>query len=101
VDVVRIGLDRLRRAGLITWDGSAPATKGVTRRQALRKLATVGILIPAVMTIVTPTPAQAVSMIGGKSCNLANVGKCCSDKKGNRLCIQNKTGKFKCEGPPC
>ena len=101
VDVVRIGLERLKRAGLVKWDGRAPTAEGMTRRQALAKLATVGILIPAVMTIVSPTPAQAVSMIPGKSCNLANLGKCCTDKKGNQLCVQNKKGQFKCEGPLC
>ena len=98
LEVVQLGLDRLRRAGLVEWDGSAPAQEGMTRRQAVRKVATVGILLPAVMTIVTPTPAQAATLIAPTQCTLANVGMCCTN---GMTCVQVRGSFYQCRGPKC
>ncbi len=88
-EVVRVGLERLRRAHLIEWDGPpVEFPPGVDRRKALKKLATVGILLPAVLTVVTPLPAQAATQIGIWDCNLQNVGRCCTN---GRRCIQWRT----------
>jgi hypothetical protein len=98
LEVARLGLDRLRGAGLMEWGGSDPAQEGMTRRQAVRKVATVGILLPAVMTIVTPTPAQAATAIPTNQCNLANVGRCCTNSK---TCVQVRGSSYQCRGPKC
>lgn len=96
-EVVRLGLERLRKAGLLAWE-AAPERDPVSRRQMLQRVAVLGILLPTVMTLVSPFPAQAATYILNSACNLANVGKCC--KKG-KLCIKNKKKRYRCQGAPC
>ena len=97
-EVVRLGLQRLERASLLEWGGNIEIPEGVTRRQAIRRLALVGILVPTVMTVITPLPGQAATNIPLTACSLANAGKCCTN---NKLCIQTRRGDYKCQGPPC
>jgi hypothetical protein len=67
-DVVWIGLRRLGKAGLLAQE-SLPAIS-ITRRAVIRKLgAAAAIAIPAVMSIIVPTPAEAASCaMLGQSC---------------------------------
>jgi hypothetical protein len=97
-EVIRVGLKRLERAKLVRWDAQPSVPEGMSRRKALRQLATLGLAIPAVMTIVSPLAAQGATTIPIKDCNLANVGRCCVN---NKLCIQAKNGKFQCAVPGC
>lgn len=99
--VVRFGLERLRKAGLLEWSEPPRTGGGVSRREMLLKVAAVGLVIPAVVTLVSPTPAQATTYISKRACNLANVGKCCKKGKKGKLCIKNKKGKYRCTGAPC
>lgn len=96
-EVVGVGLERLHKAGLIEWE-APPGDARMTRRETLKKIAAVGILLPTVMTLVSPHPAQAATGLPTSSCNLQNVGICCSN---NKLCVQLKNGSFKCQGPSC
>lgn len=66
-EVVWLALDQLRRAHLLEEPTTRPADAvSCSRRELMRKLALVGglsVLLPAVMTIVVPTPAQAVTCV--------------------------------------
>lgn len=64
--VVELALEQLGRAGLL--EGVAPAARGISRRQAMRRLGIAGAaaaLLPLVQTIAAPTPAMAASPGGG------------------------------------
>ena len=98
VEVVNLGLHRLRRAGLVAWDEVPDLLEGLDRRQALKRLATLGLLLPTVLTLVSPSPAQAATVLPPNQCNLQSVGMCCTNHK---LCVQVRAGKFKCQGPSC
>ena len=77
-EVVQLALRRLDSAGLLV--NFAPPTSTIDRRQVLKKLALAGSLtfaLPAIHSIVAPTPAQAQTCInqGG----LPPGGGCVSD----------------------
>jgi len=97
-EIVRLGLERLRRARLLAWDGEGIGKKGMSRRQAIRKLAGVGIAVPSVLTV-----AAAQGPPGTKLTPAAcrkdpmSLGRCCTN---GRLCVQNGVER-KCVGPPC
>lgn len=95
---VEVGLERLRRAGLIEWDGARRAVEGIDRRRMLKQLAAIGVVLPTVLTLASPFPAQAATGLGPAQCDLAHVGACCTS---NRTCVQMKSGAFKCQGPVC
>ena len=98
VEVIQVGLERLARSGLVEWDGAAPVPSGPSRREVLRKLATVGLAIPAVMTILTPSAASAATGISPSEClTFQDVGGCCTNDK---YCIQWKGG-VACKGARC
>lgn len=98
VEVVNLGLDRLRRAGLVEWDDAPAKATGLSRRQVVKRLAAVGVLLPTVLTLVSPTPAQAATGLPQSSCDIQNVGVCCSNSK---ICVQDRRGNFRCAGPKC
>ena len=98
LEVVNLGLERLRRAGLLAWDEAPVPAQGPDRRQVLKRLATFGLLLPTVFTLVSPSPAQAATLIAVSQCDLQHVGMCCSN---NKLCVQVRNGQFKCQGPAC
>jgi hypothetical protein len=57
--LVELAVDELTRANLLE-----PATNGVTRRDAVRRLSLAGaaaVALPVVLSIVAPTPAMAAS----------------------------------------
>lgn len=59
-----------------------------TRRQAIRRMARVGVALPAVVTMALPSPLQAATQIAGIDCwrnPEENRGKCCTN---GRECIQ-------------
>lgn len=67
---------------------SASESEGETRRQALRRMARVGVTLPAVMTMALPSPLQAATQIPAAECwrdPRPNAGKCCTN---GRECIQ-------------
>jgi hypothetical protein len=97
-EVISLGLERLQRARLVEWDTAPALPDGISRRQAIRRLAAVGLAVPAVMTIVSPLAAQGGTTIAIGDCALATVGRCCVN---NKLCIQNKRGQFACSEPGC
>ncbi len=87
-EIVELALDRLHRARLLETAPAREMPRGQTRRQAIRRMAKVGIALPLVMTIVTPLPAQAATQISAWDCwsdPAGNRGKCCSN---GRKCIQ-------------
>ena len=75
-EVVQLGMERLQRARLVEWEGADTPETGISRKDAIRRLALVGLVLPAVMTIVTPFPAQAARSSrensGFPACLLAN-----------------------------
>jgi hypothetical protein len=84
---VRVALRRLRRAGLLAggesrgdsdpaWGRDSWAARGIERRRALRRVA--GLTGLAVLTLVTPAPAQvaATCIVNGDSCTSSS--QCCS-----------------------
>jgi len=105
--LVHLGLERLQRARLLKEGEFAPIPgrpeDSRTRREAIRRLALLGLAIPTVMTVVTPTPAQAATLVTNQGCRRdgpANVGKCCTN---HRTCIlaEPKLNQYRCQGPRC
>jgi hypothetical protein len=61
-EAVRLALDELRRAHLLTDVVTGrPEAGGMTRRQTLQRLAAAAVVVPTVATIVAPRAAQAQS----------------------------------------
>ena len=59
--------------------------------------------LPSVMTVVTPMPAQAATLVTNRSCRddgPANVGNCCTN---GRICIlaDPVRNRYRCQGPIC
>ncbi len=97
-ELIRLGLERLARARLVEWDGTALSTPGLSRRQLLRQLATLGLAVPAVMTVVAPLAAQGGTGITPQECKTTeDIGNCCVNQK---LCIYWR-GKIRCLGARC
>lgn len=63
--VVRLALDQLEQAGLLepsAPEAAAAASVGMSRREVARRVGiAAAILLPAVATIVAPTPAEAAA----------------------------------------
>jgi len=60
-DCVWLGLDRLGKAGLLRQRVSRPPGEGrLSRRQLARRLG-IAVLLPAVTSLVAPTPAEAAA----------------------------------------
>jgi hypothetical protein len=63
-EVVALTIHQLREAGLIEADGtsSTPLAGGLSRREAARRVGiAAAILLPAVATVLAPTPAEAAA----------------------------------------
>ena len=78
--LVKTGLERLRRRHLLEGEPQAPMVD-LSRRSLLRKLAlaaaAAGVIAPLISTVVAPTPAYAVSCLtSGASCSSS--AQCCS-----------------------
>src|SRR5262245_34586234 len=90
-EAVRLALDQLSRARLLTEPRPLPtAAGGVTRRQTLQRLAAAVVVVPTVTTIVAPRAAQAQSgsppqqqcIPSGGSCNPSGGPPCCDPNDG-------------------
>ena len=102
-EFVGLGLERLARAKLLEWENPDRPLTGMTRRAAIRRLAVAGLALPAVVTIVSPLPAQTATAIPPNVCNgggAENSGKCCTN---GRLCILTNPARnrYQCRGVPC
>ncbi len=91
--VVWMALERLAKAHLLEERMRPPGGTGrYTRREVLRRLgltAGLGILLPAVQSIVAPEVVQAASGVTAAACFSnpnANAGKCCIDSNPRRIC---------------
>lgn len=100
-DVIRLGLERLERARLVEWEGSSPAPSGPSRREAIRRLATVGLAIPAVMTVVSPLYAQGTGITPQECKTLEDIGNCCVNQKRCIRVQQGKSVRIRCLGARC
>jgi hypothetical protein len=77
-EVVRLAIRQLGRRGLLEDGWREYAAPFVTRRELLTKYLPTALALPAVMSIVAPTEAQAVSCLaGGLSCT--SDAQCCSN----------------------
>ena len=77
-DVVRLALDQLAQAGLLSDPLPAPAVD-LSRRRVLKKMAVaagLSVALPVVWSILAPTPAYAASSCVA-SCAGATDGTCC------------------------
>jgi len=97
-EAVRLGLDRLRRARLLDWEGAGPEEEGVSRREAVRKLAGAGLALPSVLTIAAAQgpPGTKITPAACRK-DAINLGRCCTN---GRLCTQSGVDR-RCVGPPC
>ncbi|MGW8267583.1 MAG: hypothetical protein ACWGSQ_14550 [Longimicrobiales bacterium] len=97
-EIVRLGLERLRRARLLEWDGEGIGREGMSRRQAIRRLAGVGIALPSVLTVAAAQgpPGTHLTPAACRKDPMA-LGRCCTN---GRLCVQDGVER-KCVGPPC
>jgi hypothetical protein len=95
---VQVGLDRLRTARLLEWDGKAPLETGVSRREALREMARAGLVLPSVLTVAAAQgpPGTRITPAACRK-DAVNLGRCCTNK---RLCVQQGNRRT-CSGPPC
>lgn len=96
-EMVWLALDRLERANLLREGMKRGNLPRYSRRQLVRKLGRIAVAIPVVMSIVSPTAAQAASLITEAQCAAdpaTNVGKCCTTRK---PCKNNGS----CAGPNC
>lgn len=78
-DVAWLALEQLEKAHLLREPVTRPAgTKGVSRRDAMRKIGwAAAVAVPLVTSIVAPTPAQAATCLGlGAPCSIS--AECCS-----------------------
>jgi hypothetical protein len=105
VDLVRLALDDLEKAGLLA-DYQAPAPKQmVSRREIVRALgaaAGMTLVFPAVSSVVAPLAAQAASCLTFNQCQ--NKGK--KDCSGVPICGSpglccQKVGKKGCDAAAC
>ncbi len=80
--VVRLALDRLGRAGLLSdteESGSQDGNRRVTRRDVMRVLglsAGLAVLLPVVTSVTAPLAAQAASCIPAAQCDAARPPDC-------------------------
>lgn len=88
VEVVWLALDRLRRAHLLRqWMTPPAGVARCSRREVMRKLGLVGglsLLLPAVVSIIAPTAAEAVSCVS--DCQGQPFGKRCGPPQCTRTC---------------
>jgi hypothetical protein len=90
---VRLALDELEGAGLLL---PGPEGPGASRREALRRMGLgAALLLPAVVSVLAPTPAEALTTC--VSTCTGNLSKSCADPANGKLC--DGTHFCNCEGP--
>ncbi len=102
-DVVRLGLQRLAQAGLISGY-SPPEQNRMSRRTWIRR---VGVVLPVIVTAVSPLPVAAASYISFGACNASTAGLCCKQVntggtvKIRRCQREGISSTFSCNGSGC
>jgi Coenzyme PQQ synthesis protein D (PqqD) len=103
-DLVRLALRQLWKAGLLEQRPERPAaSSGLTRREAARRLARLGALsalLPAVTSIIAPTPAAAATCLPLKKndpCLPSQCGQPCGKcAVGGTACLNFGGGLYEC-----
>ncbi len=91
-DLVRLALDRLGRARLLRKPGSQRVEAGRISRRALVRRLGVAILVPAVTSLLAPTPVEAAASCV-KDCTGQPYGTPCSSTAPNNcLCVCDGAG---------
>lgn len=91
-DVVQIGLAGLDKAHLLAERLTPPLLAArYSRRKFLVKAGVVGlaVLLPTVISIVSPTAAQAATCIPSNACTGQPVGTPCGPPQCKKICCQN------------
>jgi len=102
-EFIGLALDRLKESALLEQpveDSDAePHAPRYSRREVLKSLAKVGVVLPLVASIAVPSPAQAATTVSLTDCRTKPeaVGACCSNGK---ICIVSGT-KQRCGGAAC
>jgi Coenzyme PQQ synthesis protein D (PqqD) len=110
-ELVRLALRRLKKARLLKPSKPSGPARGLTRREATRKLgrlSALSVIIPTVTSILAPTPAAAASCLQiakGQPCLATQCGQpCgkCSGKPGGSACLNFGGGLYECgKGGTC
>ncbi len=102
-EFIWLALDRLKGSALLEEpvedsDAESHAPRH-TRREVLKSLAKVGVVLPLVASIAVPTPVQAATTVSATECrnNPAALGMCCTTGK---ICITSGQGR-RCGGAAC
>ena len=100
-DIVRLALERLRKAKLLEGGMNIPQEPtGPSRRELVRKLAVLGglaIVLPVVTSLTSPVAALQATSTTNQACRQScqGVGLPCRDRRG-RTCQQNRRGRCRC-----
>ena len=98
---VRFALRRLERAHLLRDPLGEDTGPLLSRRVLAKRLGLLGalsVLLPAVVSIVAPTAAQAATACSPPECHAGRFGCCCTN---NRLCENSGGGRGACSGNRC
>ena len=102
-EFIWLALDRLEESALLEQpvedSDAGPEVPRYSRRDVLKSLAKVGVVLPLVASIAVPTPVQAATTVTSTECRndpLA-MGSCCTTGK---LCIPSGQ-KGRCGGAAC
>jgi hypothetical protein len=101
--LVRLAVEQLASAGLLEAGHGAPEADG-TRRELLRRAAVgAGLLLPAVLSLLAPTPADAASCDVGTCAAIGDIGRTCPCASGTcgvcsdtLVCIDPTSGNVAC-----
>ncbi len=102
-DFIWLALDRLKESALLEQPvedpDAEPHVPRYSRREVLKSLAKVGVVLPLVASIAVPTPVQAATTVSLADCrnNAALLGMCCTNGK---ICITSGHGQ-RCGGAVC
>jgi hypothetical protein len=102
-EFIWLALDRLKESALLEQpveDSDAePHAPRHSRREVLKSLAKVGVVLPLVASIAVPTPVQAATVVSNTECRTIPeaVGQCCTSGK---ICIVVGS-RQRCSGAPC
>ena len=100
--IVRLALDRLRKAKLLEGGTNIPQEPaGPSRRELIRKLAVLGglaIALPVVTSLTSPVAALQASCVRPNDCrnNCAPVGLQCCNRAAGIVCTQLTPTKCRC-----
>ena len=89
--VVWLALDQLEKFKLLEEGPTAPAVfAGMSRRQLMRNLGVAAVALPMIVSIISPSPAQAASCgqtcSGSGQCTQLGCGTCTGPSPATRTC---------------